>query len=182
MSGKITIYIGCMYSGKTSALISACRRHLSIDKKILVINYAGDNRYSDFSEIVSHNQDKISCIKVSKLEDVPINEFMIAESIMIDEGQFFVDLKEYVCKWCEIYKKKVYISALDGDFKRQPFGQILNLIPLADKVIKFNALCVKCKDGTEAYFTHRISQEKEQIVIGSSNYIPVCRQHYLENN
>ena len=71
MSGRITIYMGCMYSGKTSALISSCRRHLSIDRKILVINYIADNRYSEFSEIVSHNKDKISCIKVTKLEDIP---------------------------------------------------------------------------------------------------------------
>jgi thymidine kinase len=182
MSGKITIYMGCMYSGKTSALISACRRHLSIDCKILVINYVGDNRYSEFSEIVSHNQDKISCIKVNKLENVLYEQIVNVESIMIDEGQFFVDLKEYATKWSDIYKKKIYISALDGDYKRQPFGQILELIPHAEKVHKFNALCIKCKDGTEASFTHRLSKETEQVVIGALNYVPLCRQHYLENN
>jgi thymidine kinase len=182
MAGKITIYMGCMYSGKTSALISACRRHLSIDRKILVINYVGDNRYSEFCEIVSHNKDKISCIKVNKLKDICEELILNVESIMIDEGQFFDDLKEYVTKWCDEYKKKIYISALDGDYKRNPIGQILDLIPHADKVHKFNALCSKCKDGTEACFTHRLSKETEQVVIGASNYVPLCRQHYLENN
>ena len=182
MSGKITIYMGCMYSGKTSALISSCRRHLSIDRKILVINYAGDNRYSEFSEIVSHNKDKISCLKVNKLGDINLDLILNVESIMIDEGQFFSDLSEYVTKWCDEYKKKIYISALDGDYKRQPFGQILQLIPNAEQVHKFNALCIKCKDGTEASFTHRLSKETEQVVIGASNYVPLCRQHYLENN
>lgn len=182
MSGQITIYMGCMYSGKTSALISACHRHLSIDCKILVINYDGDNRYSDFSEIISHNQNKISCIKVNRLEDVPDNLILETESIMIDEGQFFVDLKKFVTKWCDIYNKKIYISALDGDYKREPFGQILELIPHSDKIYKFKALCVKCKNGTEACFTHRLTNETEQVVIGASNYIPLCRQHYLEQN
>jgi len=182
MSSNINLFIGCMYSGKTSALIRECRRQLSIGRKILVINFYGDDRYSQFSEIVSHNQDKISCKKVKKLTEILDDEIIDIESIMIDEGQFFTDLKECVIKWCDKYRKNIYISGLDGDFLRKPFGQILELIPYAEHVEKFSALCIKCKDGTEAHFTHRLTNETEQVVIGSSNYIPLCRQHYLENN
>ena len=101
---------------------------------------------------------------------------------MIDEGQFFPDLKEYVVKWCEEYKKNIIVIGLDGDYKRNPFGQILDLIPIADNVMKLKAMCKLCSDGTEALFTHRLTTEDEQVLIGNSNYIPVCRQHYLEQN
>ena len=109
-------------------------------------------------------------------------EIMNHDYIMIDEGQFFSDLKEYVLKWCEVFKKNIIVIGLDGDYKRNTFGQILDLIPVADQVTKLKALCKLCNDGTEALFTHRLSEEDEQVVISYSKYIPVCRQHYLEQN
>ena len=178
----ITVYLGCMYSGKTSELIRECRRCLTINKNILAINYAADNRYFTDNYIASHNLEKISCTKVNKLSEVDENTINNCEYIFIDEGQFFPDLKQYVLKWCEEYNKHVIVIGLSGDFMRQPFGQILDLIPVADKVLKLNALCSICKDGTEALFTHRLSDESAQVVIGNNNYVPVCRKHYIELN
>jgi thymidine kinase len=178
----ITLYIGCMFSGKTSELIKLYRKCAVINKKVLSINFNQDNRYSSDESIVSHNFDKIDCVKVSKLSEVSDKEILNHDYIMIDEGQFFPDLKEYVLKWCEQYKKNIIVIGLDGDYKRNAFGQILDLIPVADQVMKLKALCKLCNDGTEALFTHRLSTEDEQVVIGNSNYIPLCRQHYLEQN
>jgi thymidine kinase len=60
---------------------------------------------------------------------------------------------------------------------------MLELIPYADSCIKLNALCSKCKDGTNASFTHRIIHSNEQILIGGSDtYIPLCRKCYLNMN
>ena len=41
-----------------------------------------------------------------------------------------------------------------------------------------SSLCGYCKDGTSAIFSKRITYEKEQFLIGSDNYIPVCRECY----
>jgi thymidine kinase len=67
---------------------------------------------------------------------------------------------------------------LDGDFERKKFGTILDLIPLCDKVTKMTSLCSRCRDGTAGIFSLRITQEKTQFLIGSDNYIPVCRKCY----
>ena len=75
-------------------------------------------------------------------------------------------------------KKKIYICGLDGDFERKKFGQILNLIPLCDKVTKLTSLCSLCTNGTAGIFSKRITCEKEQTVVGSDNFIPVCRSCY----
>ena len=74
--------------------------------------------------------------------------------------------------------KKVYVCGLDGDFERKKFGQLLDLIPLCDKVTKLTSLCSLCKNGTPGIFSKRIGTEKEQTVVGSDNYIPVCRNCY----
>ena len=180
--GKITLYFGCMFSGKTSILIRECRKCMAIGKKVLCINYAQDNRYSDEEYIMSHNLDKVDCIKVNTLSDVSDDTILNHDYIMVDEGQFFTDLKEYVIKWCEQYNKSITVISLDGDFQRNLFGSISELIPYCDTINKLTALCRLCSDGTEALFTCRISNENEQVVIGVNNYMPLCRKHFLEHN
>lgn len=182
MVGTIKLYIGCMYSGKTSELIKECKKHLAIEKKVMCINYKNDTRYGDDDFLYSHDLHKIECVKVDKLADVSDNLIKNIDSIMINEGQFFTDLYHHVKKWCEEYNKDIIISGLDGDFKRQRFGTLLDVIPLADSVHKLSALCSICKNGTLANFSHRLSNEHEQVVIGATNYIAVCRKHYLELN
>lgn len=41
----------------------------------------------------------------------------------------------------------------------QPFGNILNLVPLAESVVKLNAVCMQC--FKEAAYTQRIGAEME---------------------
>ncbi len=181
-SGFLKIYVGCMFAGKSSEIIAECRRRLAINQKILGINYSGDSRYSDGNYIINHNKDRIHSLKVQKLSDVPIEEIMYTDFIFIDEGQFFTDLVENVLRWVNEYKKYVYVFGLDGDFKREPFGDILKMIPQCDEIVKLKAFCAICKDGTEGLFTHRLTGGDKQILIGSDNYISLCRYHYNESN
>ena len=101
---------------------------------------------------------------------------------LINEGQFFEDIIDVIPELVDKYDKKVYICGLDGDFKRKKFGKLLDLIPLADKVIKKVALCKICKNGKKGIFTMRLTNEEEQIVVGEANYIPVCRQCFLKKS
>ena len=77
---------------------------------------------------------------------------------------------------------KVYVCGLDGDFQRKKFGQILDLIPLCDKVTKLTSLCSICKNGKAGIFSMRLTVETCQTLVGSDNYIPVCRECYDTNN
>ncbi len=78
------------------------------------------------------------------------------------------------------HEKTVVVVGLDGDSERRPFGQIAELLPLADSVEKLKALCVHCNDWTPAIFSHRKTNDGAQIVIGGDSiYEPLCRKHYL---
>lgn len=59
--------------------------------------------------------------------------------------------------------KIVLVAALDGTYQRQGFANILNLVPLAENVVKLTAVCMSCFN--EAAFTKRIGLEKEVIQI-----------------
>jgi len=100
--------------------------------------------------------------------------------ILINEGQFFPDLYEVVTDMLQ-NGKTIYISGLDGDFERKKFGQMIDLIPLCDKVSKLTSLCSLCKNGTRGIFSMRLTKETEQTLVGSDNYIPVCRNCYVKN-
>lgn len=59
----------------------------------------------------------------------------------------------------------------------QPFGSILNLVPLAESVVKLNAVCMQC--FKEAAYTKRIGAEKEvrrqsKAPLDDSNYCHYC--------
>ena len=88
--------------------------------------------------------------------------------------------------------KIIIISALDGTFERKPFGQIPQLIPLADEVIKLCAICMRC--GDDAPFTHRlgkyyikpeitlsiVSSKEVELVGWKDIYEPLCRHCYYK--
>lgn len=193
-TGYLEIIIGSMYSGKTSRLVEIYNQCKFCNISVAVINHSIDNRYDE--ELLStHDKVKIPCIKTDKLLDIFTesidldnevsliprvkDKFKIAKSsvILINEGQFFPDLEEFV-KNLLLNNKKVIVCGLDGDFERKKFGQILDLIPLCDKVTKLTSLCSICKDGTPGIFSKRLSEDKTQTIVGSDNYIPVCRSCY----
>ena len=69
--------------------------------------------------------------------------------------------------------KLVIVSALDGNFQRKSFANIADLIPLAEKISKLQALCA-C--GADAPFTKRLVPHEEEILIGGREfYAPACR-------
>ena len=179
-NGYLELVLGPMFSGKTTRLIQTYKNHTFIGKKTAVINFVEDTRYHE-TLLSSHDRLMIPCIQAKTLKEVRDKMDMV-DVILINEGQFFDDLYECVMEMVESKNKIVYVYGLDGDFQRNKFGQILDLIPHCDKVEKLTSYCAKCKDGTLAIFSHRVTKEDVQICIGSDNYIPLCRNCYTEIN
>jgi thymidine kinase len=192
-SAYLEIILGSMYSGKTSRLVEIYKQCKFCSIPVAVINHSIDDRY-DNEMLSTHDKVKIPCIKTEKLFDIWADYISLednqniprvndkfklgtSEVILINEGQFFSDLEEFVRVLLK-NGKKIYVCGLDGDFERKKFGQILDLIPLCDKVTKLTSLCSICKNGTSGIFSKRITLEKAQTVVGSDNYIPVCRNCY----
>jgi len=182
----LDLIIGNMFSGKSTELIRRINTLKSINKKVLVINYLFDNRYSNDNKIATHDHTFVDSIKTDSLSSLMelIHNY---DSIFIDEGQFFNDLFKFVSICVDKYNKHITVSGLDGDSNRQKFGSILDLIPICDNIIKLKAYCIKCSDGTYGPFTKKIINNSENIpeinqvidIGGSDKYIAVCRLHYL---
>jgi len=177
--GKLELVIGNMFSGKSTELIRRINREKSIHKKIVVINFMDDNRYSK-NAVSTHDKTNVNSLKLKFLADFNANMIQQYDSFFIDEGQFFTDLYPFVILLVDTFKKHVVVSGLDGDSDRNMFGDILKLIPICDTVDKLCAYCAMCNNGTNGPFTRKIVKDSKQIDIGGSEkYIPVCRNHYL---
>lgn len=179
--GYLELILGSMFSGKTSYLLEVYKKCVFCNIPVAVINYAADNRYTTESMLSTHDKQMIPCILAKTIGEVVMNYGDIineAETILINEGQFFTDIEEEVKKLVEGSNKRVYICGLDGDFERKPIGNLLQLVPFSDHIIKLKSLCSLCRDGTPGVFSFRTTNEKSQVVIGSSNYIPLCRECY----
>ncbi|KAK6620415.1 hypothetical protein RUM44_006816 [Polyplax serrata] len=172
--GRIEIILGPMFSGKTTELIRRIRRYQLARFKCLVLKYTGDCRYSK-NDVATHDFCTFDAISCSSLEDCR-SQTMEFDVIGIDEGQFFCDLISF-CENLANKGKIVIIAALDGTYQRTAFGDILKLVPLAESVIKLNAICMLCYNT--AGFTKRITNEKAvELIGGADKYMAVCRECY----
>jgi thymidine kinase len=151
--------------------------------RVVVINYSGDTRYTSVEDALLSTHDRtmipcVMCSSIQELEELHAAEMASAEVLLINEGQFFPDIEDQVKQLVEHSNKRVYICGLDGDFNRKPIGNLLQLVPFSDHIIKLKSLCSLCRDGTPGVFSFRITNETDQVIIGSSNYIPLCRGCY----
>lgn len=180
-SMSIHLITGCMFSGKTSALINIAKMQKLLGKNVVIINYAGDTRYSSNSIIKTHDNISFDCVPCNKdmlLTILNTEQIKKAAVICINEGQFFSQLVYFSTKACE-QLKDVYVCGLDGDYLKRPFGEILNLIPHCESVCKLHALCMSCKNGNPASFTKKLTNSDMLIEIGATEtYMPVCRLCY----
>lgn len=188
----LELFIGPMYAGKTSKLLDIYKQCNFCNISVTVINHSTDTRYHN-TMMSTHDKIMIPCIQTmclnnvwnyTKIDDTYTDEsenhikLRNSDVILINEGQFFEDLYDVVIDMLN-NNKKIYICGLDGDFKRNKFGQILDLIPLCDKVTKLTSLCSICKNGTPGVFSMRLTSETQQTLVGSDNYVPVCRKCFL---
>jgi thymidine kinase len=143
-------------------------------RKVVCVKHSIDMRYTSGSEIVTHNKNtstapSYSCLELKAIE----SELEKYDVILIDEGQFFPDLTAVVDRLAQ-EGKYIVIAALSSDFRREAFASISAILPKVDQLIQLQAVCTKC--GNDAPFTCRLSQEREQTLIGGEeSYEPRCR-------
>jgi thymidine kinase len=207
--GGLTMYIGPMYAGKTSKLLSDLETYADVldmvntKDGVVYINHDFDVRETENSDknFSTHSSgrtfisDKIDKYKMNKLEDFEehVNNYDV---IGIDEGQFFEDLDTCVMKWLRI-GKIIIVAGLDCDANLKPFGKINMITHMCRPggLHKLYAVCKNCigKYGTDgdifkyqAGFTTLNSRddplEGQVRVGGHETYSAVCLQCYYELN
>ena len=182
--GTLEIVVGPMFSGKTTELLRRLKCESAIGFQVMYINHVQDTRGANFS---THNElynSQIEGIRFQSLARLSLlQNISDVDIIGIDEAQFFPDLVEEVLFMVEELGKHVIVAGLNGDFRREPFGHILELEPKADSYTRLRSYCIDCSKRsvrTFALFTFRLVSEKEVVLTGGKEeYIPLCRGCYV---
>lgn len=162
----LTLITGPMFSEKTTTLLGIINKFKIAKKKILVINHELDNRYSEENKIISHN--KVSCQAIKIHDLMMIEDIEEFDAIFIDEGQFFINLVNFVIH-CLSYNKKIFVAGLNGDLYQKPIGEIQNLLAYANNIILLKSICNKC--GEDASYSKLIvaNEGSGNINVGGSD-------------
>ena len=170
--GWIEVICGSMFSGKTEELIRRLKRVKIANLTAEIFKPVIDIRYDEI-KIVSHDENKIqstpvpNSLKILELaKDVDV--------VGIDEAQFFDSDITHVCEQLALRGIRVIVAGLDMDYQGNPFGQMPNLLAIADYITKLHAICMKC--GNIANISYRKTASQEQILLGQKDiYEPRCR-------
>eukprot|EP00271_Cylindrocystis_brebissonii_P021843 TRINITY_DN8071_c1_g2_i7.p1 TRINITY_DN8071_c1_g2~~TRINITY_DN8071_c1_g2_i7.p1 ORF type:complete len:512 (-),score=47.11 TRINITY_DN8071_c1_g2_i7:379-1914(-) len=188
--GGIHLIMGPMFAGKTTELLLRLEGERKSNRRVEVVKSSIDTRYS-LTQVVSHDGLRMDCDAVAAMAELharllPGGEWEEVDVIGIDEAQFLSGLVRFCEVAADKYGKTVVVAGLDGDFRRRKFGEILDLVPLADSVSKLSSKCrvigpqgEPC--GQAGLFTFRMTSENAtELVGGAEVYTCYCRAHYLK--
>ncbi|GAC1395607.1 MAG: thymidine kinase [Sediminibacterium sp.] len=175
--GWIEVICGSMFSGKTEELIRRLKRARIANLKVEIFKPAIDRRYNE-TEVVSHDANSIPSTPIDNSQTI----LLLAQDVDvvgIDEAQFFDAEIGHVCETLALRGIRVIVAGLDMDYKGRPFGQMPNLLAIADYITKLHAICMKC--GNIANISYRKTTQAEQVVLGEHDtYEPRCRKCFYE--
>jgi len=181
MKNEFVMFMGPMFGGKTTKLLSAIDRYKYQGRDIHVFKPVVDERYSK-EEVVTHWGAKIPATRINSenMHDSfqslfqAENKTVIAvdEAFMIDGiGEMLVDL----------FKRghTVLVSSLQLSSDFTPYKEIQIMMPYATKVEVCPAVCSTC--GSDAHYTKKVGGRSDhQIEVGGSEmYQPKCFLHFL---
>lgn len=185
-SGKIEVFIGPMFSGKTERMIQRINSARASGEHVQIFYPKIDTRFRshpNINSIQAHSNINLEATPIS----TPYEIFEILEDetsiVAIDEIQFFDRSLTQVCFSLSRRCKQIILAGLDRDFRGEPFDTVLDIITKV-RVNRFRADCTICHNPAD--FTQRIinnkpaSYQSPLIMIGGSElYEPRCQEHFF---
>lgn len=176
--GMVEVISGPMFSGKSEELIRRVNILGHAQVKTLIVKHSIDNRWKDMG-IMSRNGCCVSA-KTFKSSD-EIKQHTKKEkygALVIDEVQFFDDGIVDLIKALADQGLRIIISGLDRDYLGNPFGNMPQILAIADRVDKQFAICNQCRKA--ATMTYRVSDHEDLVVVGDKEYEPRCRKCHIQ--
>ncbi len=187
--GRIEVITGCMFSGKSSELLTRYSRYVNghgcrtclirshVDTRAAATHDGQRTFKTDF--YIGNHMDKLGSESTQfdtvveyLIESITTNDPY--QVVAIDEAQFMPDLARQ-CTRLANAGMIVLVAALDLTFTGDPFPEIPALLALADRVDKRTAFCRQCKRDAARY-SRRLTPGQALVEIGGADrYEPLCR-------
>jgi thymidine kinase len=175
--GGIEVVCGPMFCGKSEELIRRLRRSTIARYAVVCVKPSVDDRYG--GDVISHAGSRITARAIADPREL-LQLRGEADVIGIDEAQFFDARLVGVCEDLAASGLSVICAGLDRDYRGLPFGPMPQLLCIADRVTKLQAVCVQC--GGDATLSQRLVDgapapfdDATVVVGGAERYEARCR-------
>lgn len=169
--GGIELICGCMFAGKTAALIERLRAAEASGLRVIAFKHSTDHRYAP-TELATHDGRRFPAKCVANAEAI-VATAGDADVIGLDEGQFFGDGLPTVARRLRDSGRRVVVAGIDFNVWGKPFEALKQLKAIADRVESLRIPCTKC--GRPAPFTQRMTPVLNgDWVGGPGDYEPRC--------
>jgi thymidine kinase len=176
--GGIEVVCGPMFCGKSEELIRRLRRSTIARYAVVCVKPSVDVRHAA-DDVISHAGSRIAARAIADPREL-LELRGEADVIGIDEAQFFDSRLVAVCEDLAASGLSVICAGLDRDYRGLPFGPMPELLSIADRVTKLQAVCVQC--GGDATLSQRLVDgapapfdDATVVVGGAERYEARCR-------
>ena len=182
---QLYFYYSAMNAGKSTSLLQSAYNYRERGMHSIIYTAALDDRYG-VGKVTSRIGLQADAKLYSKDDDLFTSIRLDCEKrkpdcVFIDEAQFFDPAIVKVCRELANSGKRVVVAGLEKDYLAKGFGSMPELLVDAEYITKVNAICMKC--GDPANYSHRISGETKQVVVGETDkYEALCRRCFQEEN
>ena len=177
-TGAIEVVCGPMFCGKSEELIRRLRRSTIARYAVVCVKPSIDDRHGA-DDVISHAGSRVTARAISDPREL-LELRGEADVIGIDEAQFFDARLVGVCEDLAASGLSVICAGLDRDYRGLPFGPMPELLSIADRVTKLQAVCVQC--GGDATLSQRLVDgapapfdDATVVVGGAERYEARCR-------
>ena len=167
----IQVITGCMFAGKTTALIDRLK---STNCKYLLVKPKIDTR-DEGSQISTHDGLSETGIRVNRLSEI-FQKLKGIKVVGIDEAQFFNNSIVEDINYIASKNITIIIAGLKKDYLNKSFGCMAEIIKIATSITMLKAICNDCGDAATYSYRKNINS-KTQVLIGDSNeYAALCKE------
>lgn len=171
MAGRLEVICGCMFAGKTTALIRRLADAAAAGHCVRGFKHTLDTRYHP-THIASHDAARWEAFAADDAAAI-LARSAGAGVIGIDEVHFFGRAVLSVCMALRAAGCVVIVAGIDHDAWGRSFPPLRELAALADEVRVLTAPCTRCT--RPARFSQRLVPLADAVMVGGrAEYAPRC--------
>ena len=144
--GSIEVIAGVMFAGKSEELIRRVRRGVIARRRVQVFKSHLDSRYAGLYSVSSHDGKELDAAPVDSSGEIFRLTRPDTQLVAVDEAQFLDPGIVEVATALAARGVRVILAGVDTDFRGEPFGPMGDLMAVAERVDKLQAICVVCGD------------------------------------
>lgn len=169
--GCVTLILGCMFSGKTTELISRIRKFPP--EEVLAVKHSVDTRFGG-AAIISHSGLSVPAVTVSSADQIVGHTNQQHRLVAVDEGHFFDSGLVLVARRLAEAGCGMIIASLEPDSWGCRFAINTQLRRISSECLLKSAACARC--GASADRTQRLTPVVGgNMVVSPAQYEPRCR-------